>query len=546
MRFLDHDWQGNMSTPRATIGEGAKTRLLILLCAIWLCLGLIGHSPWKPFESESVSIIKMILDGNNWLTPASLAVPNLPHSPLYYVVAAGFAKLLTPLLSIHDAARLSSGVWMLLTLVLVGMTGRELWGKGIGRQTSFVFIACLGLVVSAHTITPEVASLTGLASAFYALTLSKRRPYRAAVLLGAGIAICGLSTGITPALIILATCMILPLCFANWRTKSFLTVATIALTISLPILLGWAVMSDADLLSSWWNTQRNMLTEVQHPAIFTTMMWYAWPALPVALWGFWHYRRTLLTQSKFQLILVFLVVSFILIGFTTDTHEATALPLLIPLTAMAGGSIESLKRGAAAALNWFGIILFGILSSLVWVGWIAMVTGNPAKLKERMIFLSGLSDISPNILALVLAMAMSLVTLFTVFRSKHSNRASATNWAIGMTCVWTLLMTLWLPMIESSRSYEGVFTGLKNVLPDDYSCVKDRFLGEPQKDLLYYFADIKTMRFESEESRHCDLLLIQDTRRREIEPGDDWRLMWESKRNGARREKFRLFSYAGD
>lgn len=202
MRFdLDHDWQGNMSTPRAKIGERAKTHLLLVLCAIWLCFGLIGHSPWKPFESQSISIILSMLDGGSWLTPLAASHTSLENPPLYYIVAALFARVLSPVLSMHDAARLSSGVWMLMTLMLVGMTGRELWGKGIGRQTSFVLIGCLGLVISAHTITPAVASLTGIAAAFYALALAKRRPYRAAALLGLGLAVSFLSTGLLPALI---------------------------------------------------------------------------------------------------------------------------------------------------------------------------------------------------------------------------------------------------------------------------------------------------------------------------------------------------------
>ena len=70
MRFdLDHDWQGNMSTPRAKVGERAKTHLLLVLCAVWLCMGLVGHAPWKPFESHAISSIKTILDTGNIIAP---------------------------------------------------------------------------------------------------------------------------------------------------------------------------------------------------------------------------------------------------------------------------------------------------------------------------------------------------------------------------------------------------------------------------------------------------------------------------------------------
>ena len=546
MKFdLDHDWQGNMSTPRARVGERAKTHLLLVLCAIWLFFGLIGHSPWKPFESQSISVIQSILDGGSWLTPMAVSHTHLNNPPLYYLVAAAFSSTLSPLLPVHDAARLSSGIWMLVTLLMIGMTGRELWGKGIGRQTTFVFIGCLGLVINAHTLMPAVSALAGLATAFYALALCKRRPYRASVLLGLGLGVSFLSTGLLPALIIVGTCAVLPLLFSAWRNLHFLIVIMIALGISAPFLLIWPVLSwlyTPDVFSGWWNYSLSTFSQHLHLYFLNTLLWYGWPALPLALWGLWRYRDQLLHKPRFQLILVFFVVAFFLIGFAAERKEVFALPLLIPLTAMAGGSIETLKRGAAGALNWFGLILFGLLSGLAWLGWSAMMAGSPAKIKERLVYLSGLTQLNFDVMAFILASAVTLIWLFAVFRSQHSNRSAATNWAIGMTCIWTLLMTLWLPMIESARGYQSVFSDLKKSLPADYACVNSVHLGEPQQDLLHYFASIKTHRLETEQQLNCDLYLIQDNRGRDkIEPGDDWKLIWQAQKLSERREGFRLF-----
>jgi 4-amino-4-deoxy-L-arabinose transferase-like glycosyltransferase len=548
MRFdLDHDWQGNMSTPRARVGERAKTHLLIALCAIWLCMGLIGHSPWKPFESQSVSIIKSIIEGGSWLTPMAISHQVLQDPPLYYIVAAIFATLLSPILSLHDAARLSSGVWMLITLLMIGMTGRELWHKGVGRQTTFIFIGTLGLVISAHTILPEVASLTGLATAFYALALSKRRPYRAALLLGLGLGVSFLSKGLSPLLVILTTCILLPTLFYHWRTKSFAFTMGFALLIASPMLFIWPILCQyyaQEAFDAWWQYSINDFQNLHHIEFLDKLLWFAWPALPLALWGAWRYRIELLNKHSFQLILIFFVSTLGLIGLGSDTNNVYALPLLIPLTAMAGGSIETLKRGAAGALNWFGLILFGILSTLVWLGWGAMMSGQPEKIKERLIFLSGLTKLNFNLLAFIFASAITLIGLFSILRSKHSNRSAATNWAVGMTCVWTLLMTLWLPMIESARSYEDVFKSLKSALPQDYACITSNHLGDPQKDLLYYFADVKTLPFETEQQLNCDFYLIQDDRNREkVEPGQDWNLVWKGKRVSERKESFRLFQH---
>lgn len=546
MRFdLDHDWQGNMSTPQAKVGERAKTRLLIVLCAIWLCVGLIGHAPWKPFESQSISIIKTIIETGNWLTPMAASHSTLENPPLYYIVASIFSTLLSPFLASHDAARLSSGVWMLITLLMVGMTGREMWGKGYGRQTTFILMGCLGLMISAHTMMPAVSSLTGLATAFYALALSKRRPYRAAALLGAGLGVSFLSTGLLPTFIIVFTCLVLPLLFSDWRNKHFATVILTATLVASPFFLLWPILGVAqapDAMQAWWESSLHSFHQDFHLYFLKTLLWYAWPALPLALWGLWRHRTLLLSKPRFQLMIVFFAVSLAMIGLGGERKEVFALPLLLPLTAMAGGSIETLKRGAAGALNWFGLILFGLLSFLIWLGWASMMSGSPAKAKERLIFLSGLVHLDFHLLAFIAATAITLIWGLAITRSQHSNRSGATNWAIGMTCVWTLLMTLWLPMIEAARSYKPVFTSLKSALPSTYACVNSRHLGAPERDLLHYYANVKTYRFEIEQQLNCDVLLIQDTRGKPLEvPSNDWTLIWSGKRLSDRKDSFRLF-----
>ena len=551
MRFdLDHDWQGNMSTPRAKVGERAKTHLLLILCAVWICMGLIGHAPWKPFESHTISTIKTIIDTGNWLAPTSASNNEIINPPLYYLSAAAVGKLLSPLapniVPLHDAARIATGLWMIITLLMIGMTGRELWGKGFGRQTTFVFIGSLGLVLSAHTLMPAVASLTGMATAFYALALAKRRPYRASLLLGLGMGVSFLSTGLQPLAIILATSVTLPSLFGFWRSKNYASVLGLSLVFASPFLLGWPLLCHyfyADAFNHWWALSMFQFKHSNHLYFLRTLSWYAWPALPLAAWGLWRYRSQLTNKPRFQLIITFFVVAWILIGLGYE-NEIFALPLLVPLTAMAGGSIETLKRGTSGALNWFGLILFSLTSGLIWLGWLAMMTGNPAKIKVRMIFLSGLQTLNFNIIAFALALAISLIWLLAILRSQHSSRSSATNWAIGMTCVWTLLMTLWLPMIDSARSYHDVFTSLKQALPKKFACISSNHLGMAQSDLLHYFANVKVQTGETEGVLSCDLYLMQDERNsKKIEPGSDWKLIWNGQRAAERRESFRLFQH---
>jgi 4-amino-4-deoxy-L-arabinose transferase-like glycosyltransferase len=538
---IDHDWQGNLATPVARIGEKAKTKLLILLCIIWVTMGIFGHQPWKPYEASSVSIIKNMLDQQLWLTATSASQTSLETPPLFYWSAALFGQLLSPILSLHDAARVASAFWMSLTLLVVGMIGREIWGQGLGRQTSFIFISSVGLIAIAHSLSPALPALTGSAMGLYSLALARRRPFRASALLGCGIGISFLSSGLMPALISVLSALLLPLFFKTWRSKSYAIVLGLALLISMPWLVLWpaALWQVApNQLITWWQTQL-ILSSSTHVDLLRTIAWGAWPSLPLAIWGLWHYRKVLVSKPKFQLIMTHFIVALILIGFS-GISEAPALTLLLPLTLLAGGTVETLKRGAAGALNWFGLFAFGLAGILIWLGWIAFTTGWPERLSVRMHVLSGLSSIDINIISLTAAILASLVWIATI-NTKRSNRAAITDWAVGITMVWSLLMTLWLPLIDNAKSYYPVAKALKQNLPKNHGCVNS-IMGNDQADLMHYYINLKTKHIDGPNQFSCDLLLIQaDKKHEKISLNDEWKLIWQGKRPADRNERFRLY-----
>src|SRR5258708_39056362 len=70
--------------------------------------------------------------------------------------------------------------------------------------------------------------------------------------------------------------------------------------------------------------------------------------------------------------LVAMVVLFVAWGRPQDVN---LIPLLAPLSLLAAYGIFSLRRGAFAALDWFGALTFAVFAGLVWLGYIAMLTG---------------------------------------------------------------------------------------------------------------------------------------------------------------------------
>ena len=92
---LEHDWQGNMSTPRKNLGDKTKFNLFIALAIIWATFGLIGHDPWAPQESKTISQIVTIIYNDktdslklyqNFVVPKNRANPGNSASAISHSV----------------------------------------------------------------------------------------------------------------------------------------------------------------------------------------------------------------------------------------------------------------------------------------------------------------------------------------------------------------------------------------------------------------------------------------------------------------------------
>jgi len=141
--------------------------------------------------------------------------------PLYYLVAAGFARAFSPWLALPDAARLATGFFTALTLWFAGLTAQELWGRGYGARAVLVLMACLGLTVNGHRMVVDVALLSGFAVAFYGLALTRRRAALGGLVLGTGVGIGFMSKGLIAPGLVGVTALLLPAAFWTWRRRRY-------------------------------------------------------------------------------------------------------------------------------------------------------------------------------------------------------------------------------------------------------------------------------------------------------------------------------------
>ncbi len=512
---------------------------LLLLCVAWLLPGLIGHDPWKGDDGAGFARLYTLLQTGDWLAPA---LDGARFPPLYYWLAAATARLTSPLLALHDGARLASGVFIALALFFTARTARELLGPEHVWAAVLTLLGSLGLLLNGHELNPYTAQLAGVAIALYGLA-RLAKDYRGGWAVAAGLVVMLLATGMMEPLVLVALALILPLASPPYRTP----VARRGLALG----LGMAVLAGALWITLLWARHIPLDTALQlnrwpglsgagkmRPLFFPSILaWFAWPAWPLAGWALYrarhHWREpgTLLPLLTLALLLALFSVS-------VNPDDSKGLALLVPLALLGAAGLLILRRGAASALLWFGVMLFGFLALVTWVYWSAYDLGLPAQLARRLTRLgvAGVGELRPW--ALLLGVLASIAWMVFLGRMQRSALRPMLAWSAGLTFAWVLLHVLVLKPLDQRRSYASVGQGLQAKIPV-HDCVDVRGIGAQQRVLLAYHSG-RTLR--GDETQECRWLLVQGNRRAAVQvPADRWVKRWEGARPGDRDDRFILY-----
>jgi len=529
----------------------AKALLLGVLILIWVATGLVGHDPWKPDEATGFGLIYSILQSGDWLAPALAGEPYMDKPPLFYWTAALFAQLFSPLLPLHDGARLASGFYIALTLLFTGLAGRKLYGENRGWAAAIILMGCVGMLVRAHQMITDLALLAGCAMLLYGFAYSQERAVRAGVLIGTGMGIGFMSKGFIAPVQFVLIAVLLPALFKNWRTRSYFSSMTIAAWCALPWLTAWPLLLyqySPRLFADWawthnighWLDYAKSGPNRESLYYLKNLPWIAWPALPLAAWTLWQSRKRMAQRDDLHLPLVAFGVMLVTLSLVPHIKEVFALPMLLPITLLATASLSSLKRGAANALDWFGLMTFALAAILMWWGWAGLLLDNHAKITRLLKDYQPGFDPAFHAVPFAIAIMATVLWLVLVWRVGRSMRRAVVNWATGITLVWILAMTLWLPWLDSGKSYRSMVASLKQSMPEQYQCIgRDDNLGEGQRAMLHYFGNIIT---RHDPGNRCGLRLIQgDKLSRPLLDETRWEEIWEGSRMGDKNEHYRLY-----
>ena len=522
--------------------------VLTVLLVVYIFTGLIGHDPWKHDDAISIGIAHDIARNGNWLI-LQLAGRPYPDAPLYYWIAATAGKLFSWLMPFHDAARLTSGIFTLLSLEFLLLAARELHGREHAAAAPLILAGSIGFLFHAHEAQPMLAALAAHTAGYWALALLPRLPRLASVVFGGALAFSFLANGLLPILTLLpATLIALWLSKNRKRDAGWLLAGAVAAATPCSLWLFSVHTASPDYFTGFFQAEISSLTRPVAPLTnslryLNLLLWYAWPALPLAGWALWSKRRILRTTALTLPALSFATI-LVLLVFFVSVRSSIALLLLPPLVLLSVPGVNSLRRGAANAFDWFGMMTFTLFSSIAWIGWSAMVFGWPERLARQAVRLEPGFVGHFNTLAFIFSLTLTAVWFWMIITSPRSPMRGIMHWMAGLTLFWVLIASLWMPWFDYGKTFRTVAVALKNELPENPGCIAGTSLPLSFLASLDYFVDIRTVPQKSEEARHCSWLLVQgNVRHQETLTAVGWRKVWEGNRPSDRQasDKFRLY-----
>lgn len=494
----------------ALVSQQAVRRLprwvVVLLCAAYVLAGFVGRQPWREADMETLGLAHaMALGDSLWLAPALQEGALLPQAPglLHYWLGAAalwlapaswpadtvlrlpFMGLLVLCMlalwwAVYGLARLPSA--QPVAFAFGGEAHPKDYACTLADSALLALLACLGLAQMGHEASHSLLQLAGVCISLYALGNMGWQPKRTALAALLGSLVLALSGAILLALGLGAFAIVLAL-FApgsnQWIARSqrhswaawWLLCLCVAAAMALRLGQWPEAASPAHLPATWLATGASRLADWDSLARLLT--WFAWPAWPFALWTLWRWRAQLrqLGQGRHLHLLIplWLWLLALLATIFSPERERSLLLSLPAIAALAAFALPTLQRSLSAFIDWLTLIFFTACALTVWVVWLSVQTGIPAKPAANVARLA--DGYQPPFELLPFAIALLATAAWLLLLAWRTRRHRAALWknlalpAGGTVLGWVLLMTLWLPMLDYGRSYAPQVQRLAALLP---------------------------------------------------------------------------------
>jgi len=472
----------NTPTP-ALVTQRAARRMprlaLLLLCAAYVLPGVFARDPWRNADITAFGYMLSLAQGRSaWLTP-SLGGIAAEAALLPHWLGAAFVWALSPWVDPALAARVPFAMLLALVLALTWYTSFQLarteaaqpvafafggeaqtvdYARAIADATVLALIACLGLLQLGHETTPELAQLFGVSLLLWCLAAAPYRVWRvraaafAALMLvaGSGAPFIALAMGAAGVLVCTRSSYPQVRALAPWLGGAVVVAALVAL---------W--------LGNWdWRIDFRFHAR-QFFQIGRLWLWFMWPAWLLALWTVWRWRRHL--QHRHVSVPLSTVIVALVASIAMGASDRALLLALPGLAVLAAFALPTLNRSTTAAIDWFSMILFTLCAGALWVIYLSVQTGMPAKPAANIARLAPGFTPEFSWWALLPALAASACWIWLLrWRTGRHREAlwkSLVLPAGGVALCWLLLMTLGLPILDYARSNRPLVERLSRHVP---------------------------------------------------------------------------------
>ena len=573
----------NQPTP-AIVAQNAVRRLpriaLLMLCAAYLLPGLVGRGPWKSADVASFGYMAELARTTEgwvrWLDPLLLGLR--PENPalLPYWIGAIAIKLAPSWVHPDLAVRFVFALmlWLVFTVTwyavyFLARTPRAQpvafafggearptdYARAIADGALLALLACLGLAQLGHETTPALAQLFFTAHVFFGIAALPYRPAGALVALAIGtfgLALSGAPTvGLALGLGSLVIVLIDRRRVADTASDDEPTYSKAALGAIAAVTAAAALLALALGLWHWQialpgsHVGKSLGADVRSQA--KLLLWFTWPAWPLALWTLWRWRRQLAARHV-ALPLWFALVP-LLATWTTDFSERSLLLGLPAFATLAAFALPTFRRSVAALIDWFTLLFFSGSALIIWAYWIAMQTGWPPKMASSVARLTPGHVPVISWLGVVFAVAATVAWCWLV--RWRSGRHRAALWktlvlpAGGAVLCWLLGMTLWLPALDHALSYGPQVKAIGDRIGQP-TCVAELGVNRPQVAALLHHGNFNLKNLELDTD--CPWILVSPDaipKLHTIVPLEQWRLIGSFRRQTSASDDLLLFQRLG-
>ena len=508
---------------------------LLLLCAAYVLPGMFGRDPWRNADITAFGYMLSLAEGrSSWLMPSLGGAPAdaalLPHW-----LGAASVYLLSPWVDAALAARLPFGLLLALVLSLTWYSAFHLARTEAARPVAFAFggeaetvdyaraiadaavlalIASLGLLQLGHETTPEMAQLFGMSLFMWALAAAPYRIWSARLAaMGSLVLVAGSGAPSVAVAVGLAGCLV---CGYSAYPQVRRLLPWVAAGILTSALMAWALG-----VWAWRLSLRGDLEQLLD--VGRLWLWFMWPAWLLALWTLWRWRRHL--QHRHVSVPLVTVLMALAASVGMGGSDRALLPALPGLAVMAAFALPTLNRSTSAAIDWFSMILFTLCAGALWVIYLSVQTGVPAKPAANIARLA--PGFTPEFSALALLLAMFGTAGWVWLVRWRTGRHREALWkslvlpAGGVALCWLLLMTLGLPILDYARSNRPIVERIAQHVPAG-QCIAAP--GQPPALVaaLEFFGPYQVDARHGAASTRCNFLVRVEPAQATPPPPDGW------------------------